>query len=250
LFTSYFLNHPIKGIIKMKTLSVCSTGLIISLFLLMSTAQAQGNGHSGSHHQHSENSEIELLKNLKTGGNIIFLRHERTDVLKLDERGYKIENCATQRNLSVAGIANSQQTGDYIKRLGIPIGAVYSSPMCRTLETARYAFDRVEASPELMGDWAENKRTMDDAGRDLRAAINAHAKPETNTVFVAHFSNIFKAFNVRLQEGDAAIIRLNEKGEASVAGVIGANRWGDLLRDTFDSRPLATGTHHVPPKQP
>jgi hypothetical protein len=222
--------------------------LLLMAILIFSvySAKAEVSTHKEGHHQHSEITEIDLVKHLKAGGNIIFFRHERTDVLKLDEPGFMLANCATQRNLSIAGVANSQQTGDYIKRLGIPIGAVYSSPMCRALETARYAFGRVESLPELMGDWAEKNRSMDEAGRDLKALISSRVQPNTNIVFVAHFSNAFNAFNVRLQEGDAVVIRLNEKNEARVMGVIGANRWGDLLLDTQHRRPLRPEVRHSP----
>jgi phosphohistidine phosphatase SixA len=225
----------------------CSPVIFFGSLLIANSAQAQAHGHAGGHHQHSEDAEIHLLKTLKEGGNIIFFRHERTDVLKLDEPGYKLANCATQRNLSLAGIANSQQTGDYMKRLGIPIGAVYSSPMCRALETARYAFGRVESKPDLMGDWSEIGRTFADAGRELKTLIDSRAQLGTNTVLVAHFSNIFNAYGVRLLEGDAAVIRRNEKAEVTVIGVVSAHRWGDLLRDTQDSRPRATGNHNSSP---
>src|SRR3546814_19871918 len=96
-------------------------------------------------------------------------------------------DCATQRNLSVAGAANSVQTGDYIRRLRIPIGDVLSSPMCRCSETARLAFGRVQAIPSLMGNWAETNRSMDDAGRDLVPLVKTNVQAGTNTVLVAHF---------------------------------------------------------------
>src|SRR3546814_17876605 len=85
-------------------------------------------------------------------------------------------DCATQRNLSVAGAANSVQTGDYIRRLRIPIGDVLSSPMCRCSETARLAFGRVQAIPSLMGNWAETNRSMDDAGRDLVQLVKTNVQ--------------------------------------------------------------------------
>src|SRR3546814_8537042 len=109
-------------------------------------------------------------------------------------------DCATQRNLSVAGAANSVQTGDYIRRLRIPIGDVLSSPMCRCSETARLAFGRVQAIPSLMGNWAETNSSMDDAGRDLVKLVKTNIQAGTNTVLVAHFSNAFRAFGVRSEE--------------------------------------------------
>src|SRR3546814_3729297 len=75
--------------------------------------------------------------------------------------------------------------------------------MCRCSETARLAFGRVQAIPSLMGNWAETNRSMDDAGRDLVQLVKTNVQAGTNTVLVAHFSNAFRAFGVRLNEGDA-----------------------------------------------
>src|SRR3546814_16123076 len=120
-------------------------------------------------------------------------------------------DCATQRNLSVAGAANSVQTGDYIRRLRIPIGDVLSSPMCRCSETARLAFGRVQAIPSLMGNWAETNRSMDDAGRDLVQLDKTKVQAGTNTVPVAHLRNALRAFDVRLTECEAGVIHINNR---------------------------------------
>src|SRR3546814_6564259 len=88
--------------------------------------------------------------------------------------------------------------------------------MCRCSETARLAFGRVQAIPSLMGNWAETNRSMDDAGRDLVQLVKTNVQAGTNTVLVAHFSNAFRAFGVRLNEGDAVVIRLDAAGEPVV----------------------------------
>src|SRR3546814_11877117 len=108
------------------------------------------------------------------------MRHERTDVTRLDDQRFSMADCATQRNLSVAGAANSVQTGDYIRRLRIPIGDVLSSPMCRCREPARHAFGRVQAIPSLMDNWAETNRTTDDAGRTLCPLVNTTVQHKQN----------------------------------------------------------------------
>lgn len=214
---------------------------LLAAAVILSTGSPARAQHAGAGHtQHSDDAEIATLAALRRGGTVLFFRHERTDVTRLDDADYRLEDCATQRNLSVAGIANSQQTGDYIRRLGIPVGQVFASPMCRCLETARYAFGKVQALPELMGDHPAVGRTMDQAGVDLRELVRTRTQPGKNTVLVAHFSNAFKAFGVRLLEGDAAVLRLNERGEPELVGVIGSHRWGDLIRDEVDHRPRAT----------
>src|SRR3546814_20175823 len=102
--------------------------------------------------------------------------------------------------------------------------------MCRCSETARLACGRVQAIPSLMGNWAATNRSMDDAGRDLVQLVKTNVPAGTNTVLVAPFSNAFRAFGVRLNEGDAVVISLDAAGEPVVVGTIGGQRWGDLIR--------------------
>jgi phosphohistidine phosphatase SixA len=213
--------------------------VVAGLLSLAGFANAQHVADAPGHMQHSANAEIETLAALRSGGTVIFIRHERTDVTRLDDQHFVLADCSTQRNLSVAGVANSIQTGDYIRRLRIPIGTVPASPMCRCSETARLAFGRVQTSPLLMGNWTQTNRSMDDAGRDLIQLVKNQIRAGTNTVLVAHFSNAFRAFGVRLNEGDAVVLRLDARGEPAIVGTIGAHRWGDLIRDETEGRPRA-----------
>jgi broad specificity phosphatase PhoE len=59
-----------------------------------------------------------------------------------DPAGLKLGDCSTQRILSEAGRAQARQIGVALRqRLGaLKVAAVWASPWCRTLETARLAF--------------------------------------------------------------------------------------------------------------
>lgn len=59
-----------------------------------------------------------------------------------DPAGLKLGDCSTQRNLSDAGREQARRIGDELRqRLGpLRVAAVWASPWCRTLETARLAF--------------------------------------------------------------------------------------------------------------
>lgn len=199
---------------------------ILVIFLLQSailTTQTNGQSHS-----HTMNSDQKLLERLRAGGNIIFFRHERTNMLIQDAKNMTLANCTTQRNLSITGIAAARENGRYIRELGIPINAVRASPMCRTIETARHAFERVKAEPRLMGANRRTGRDRSTVGSDLRKLVPEFVVDSSNSVFVAHFSNIEEAFAIRLFEGDAAIISMEDK-KPVVIGVIRANQWSDLV---------------------
>jgi phosphohistidine phosphatase SixA len=77
------------------------------------------------------------------GGHVLLIRHERTNAFIPDRDDYQVENCASQRNLSIAGAANAVENGGVIRFLDIPMGEILASPMCRTLETARLLFGDV-----------------------------------------------------------------------------------------------------------
>src|SRR6202035_2867623 len=65
------------------------------------------------------------------------------------DRGVRLEDCTTQRNLTDRGRDHSRALGEAIRSLGIPIGAVLASPMCRTMETATLAFGTALKSPAV-----------------------------------------------------------------------------------------------------
>lgn len=103
-------------------------------------AQTANIGAVQPSHTHSTPEELATLRKLRAGGNVIFIRHERTDHMTPDAQDFLVSSCAGQRNLNAAGVASAEQSGEEIRRLKIPIGQVFASPMCRTQETARFMF--------------------------------------------------------------------------------------------------------------
>jgi broad specificity phosphatase PhoE len=68
-----------------------------------------------------------------------------------DPPGFRLDDCATQRNLNDEGRAQAKATGQAIRKRGIRIDRVISSPWCRCKETAALLdFGPVEMKPWLM----------------------------------------------------------------------------------------------------
>ncbi len=67
-----------------------------------------------------------------------------------DPPGFRLDDCRTQRNLSEAGREQARRIGEALRqRLGaVTVGAVWASPWCRTLETARLAFPGHTTQPQ------------------------------------------------------------------------------------------------------
>ncbi len=57
-----------------------------------------------------------------------------------DPPGFRLGDCATQRNLDEAGRAQARRIGAAFRARGIAVGQVLTSQWCRTRETAELAF--------------------------------------------------------------------------------------------------------------
>jgi len=161
-----------------------------------------------------------LLAKLRQGGYVLFLRHTSTDFSQDDQRMTSFEDCANQRNLTDKGRDEARALGAQLKRLGIPIGTVYASPFCRTLETARLAFGQAERTAEARGGPANtNDPTRYDPLRKLLAARPAAGK---NNVIASHGNPFYAVFGPPyLAEGEMAVV------EPSAVVVVGRIRLED-----------------------
>lgn len=74
---------------------------------------------------------------LRTGNAIALMRHADAPGGFGDPEGFKLEDCATQRNLSAAGRADAARVGAAFRERGVKPARIESSPWCRCVETAR-----------------------------------------------------------------------------------------------------------------
>src|ERR1700682_2928280 len=93
-----------------------------------------------------------LLAELRKGGYVLYFRHAATDLSQNDSKSLGSTDCANQRNLSPKGREDAHAIGRAFHELGIPVGKVLASPMCRTEETARLIFGQTESSTAVRGD--------------------------------------------------------------------------------------------------
>ena len=166
----------------------------------------------------------ELLAQLHRGGNVIYFRHAATTVTATGEAS-QLGNCSTQRNLNDAGRDQARAIGAAFRRLGIEVDAVLASPYCRTLDTARLAFGRVEVAPDLFS--LGQPQHPDDRARAawLRQRLGMAAAPGTNTVLVSHGSPLDSVAGEFLDEGEAAVARPDAKGGFRLLARVRAEQW-------------------------
>lgn len=156
-----------------------------------------------------------LWKLVAGGGHVLFVRHAETTPGAGDPAGFRLEDCATQRNLSAAGRAQAGRLGAEFKRRGVPVGEVLSSPWCRCRETAQLAFGRSkdwDALANLFG----RQGNADTQVRALRPRIAAHSGKD-NLVLVSHGSTALALTGVHPGMGELLVLK-PQPGGFRVAG--------------------------------
>lgn len=129
-----------------------------------------------------------------------------------DPPGYRLGDCATQRNLDDAGRAHAQRVGQWFAANGIEPGRVRNSLWCRCRDTAKLAFGRSE-------DWAALGNIFD---RELDPAHVAE---------VLHFVARLKAGEVAvLVSHGVTIAALTDVHPATAEGVLVRARAGERLQ--------------------
>ena len=74
---------------------------------------------------------------LVNGSHVALIRHGNAPPGYGDPPGFKIDDCATQRNLDEKGRAQARTLGEAFRQHGVRADKILSSPWCRCLETAR-----------------------------------------------------------------------------------------------------------------
>jgi virginiamycin B lyase len=192
----------------------------------------------------------DLGRTLRAGGLVLVLRHAHTDQSKQDEDPVVVSDCATQRNLSAQGRADSRAIGRGIRRLGLRVGKVLSSPYCRTLETARLAFGRATVSGALLNTIAATHDAHWRAQiRAARRLIGTKPAAGTLTVLVTHGVVVQEATGQSLEEGEAIVFRPLGKSRFRAVGRVLPKEWSALRltqaarRPSVHEYPVPAGSH-------
>ena len=160
-------------------------------------------------------TEFQVLKNLKNGGNLIFIRHAYAPGGG-DPDNFDINDCSTQRNLSEEGRKQAKNIGNYFKENLIPIDKVISSEWCRCKETAEIAFKKFETNNFLNSFFSEKfSKNKTKQIKDLKKYINKWDKNK-NLVFVTHYVVISETLNYAPSSGEIVISNTNFKKIGSI----------------------------------
>lgn len=146
----------------------------------------------------------ELWSLLKQGGHVVLMRHALTTPGSGDPPGMRLDDCATQRNLSDEGRQHARRIGEAFRGKGIPVERVLSSPWCRCLETARLALGEAEISPPLSNLFGRHEN-RDAQVREVTKII-AGAPRSSNLVLVSHGSTLLALTGVSPGPGEMIVV--------------------------------------------
>ncbi len=140
-----------------------------------------------------------------------------------DPAGFRLDDCATQRNLDSIGRADAQAVGAAFRARGIQIDRVLTSRWCRCRETARLlALAPVEDFPPLDSLFGQRE-----AAPERSAAVRALLAERAGTdklVLVTHQVNIQALTGSGLASGEIIVVATTPGG-LEVRGRMTPGEW-------------------------
>jgi phosphohistidine phosphatase SixA len=205
-------------------------GLVASLAMM---AQSQ-----------AASSRNDWVSDLRWGGYVVVVRHGATTS---DQKSDAMSNpkadamsnpaggkaAAGERQLNEQGRAQARSIGVSMRRLGIPVSVVLTSPLQRAVDTGMLmAFGDVtvvpdlgEAGPALSPE--ENSRRA----QALRTLVAMNPPADNNLVIVSHKPNIIAAFGQDwsdIREGEASVFEPDGQGGFRLVVRVPADEWAKL----------------------
>jgi len=160
-----------------------------------------------------------VWQRLAAGGQVVLLRHATTVPGFGDPPGFRLGDCATQRNLSAAGREEARRIGAQLRARNIPVGEVRSSRWCRCLETAELAFGRAADPWPLLDSLHEHPERRDTQTEALRRAL-AEVPARGNLFLVTHQANVIALTGTALAPGEMVVLTPRGDGRLETVGRI------------------------------
>jgi phosphohistidine phosphatase SixA len=166
---------------------------------------------------------------LREGGYVIVMRHASSPEQPPDAATANPDNVKHERQLDTTGRREAQVMGEALRKLGIPVGEVLSSPAYQAMETARLlGFPNIVAVDELGN---EGMRASNEANIAWLRANVAMPPAAGNRLLVTHGPDVTGAFPedaAGMKAGDALIFHPTGKGEAVLISRLKITDWPDL----------------------
>jgi phosphohistidine phosphatase SixA len=143
---------------------------------------------------------------LRAGGHVALMRHADAPGGVGDPPGFRVEDCATQRNLSDKGRADAEKIGSRLKGEGITFEKILSSPWCRCIDTAKLLNLGMVETEATFGNVVvlkDQRQTLTAGARALIARWTASG----NLLVVTHGANVQALAGVWLSSGEIVVVK-------------------------------------------
>jgi phosphohistidine phosphatase SixA len=162
-------------------------------------------------------AEAEAWAALRAGRHVALMRHTDAPGSAGDPPGFRLDDCATQRNLSAKGRVDAATIGARLKSEGIAVERILSSPWCRCMDTATLLnLGPVEAEPTF-----GNVVVLTDQRESLiagaRTVIDQWAGSGILLV-VTHGANIQALTGILPASGEIVVVRSGSGGRSEPLG--------------------------------
>lgn len=161
-------------------------------------------------------TDEQVWAHLKAGGQVVLMRHAITTPGFGDPPGMRLDDCATQRNLTGEGRRHAREAGEAFRARGVAVERVLSSPWCRCMETAQLAFGRAEIS-QALGNLYGRPEAREEQVRGMEAMVGQW-RGRGNLVLVSHGSTIAALTGVHPDSGEMVVVTPREEGSFTVRG--------------------------------
>jgi len=155
---------------------------------------------------------------LRQGGVVALMRHGDAPGVG-DPPGWRLDDCATQRNLGEQGRAEARAVGARLRAERIAVARVVSSPWCRCLDTARLVdVGPVQIEPTFANAFIlrDRREALRDGGR---AAVAAWRGPGVLLV-VTHGENIHALTGRTPATAEIVVVAAGEDGALREFGAL------------------------------
>tara|TARA_B100000963_G_scaffold236966_1_gene207193 strand:- start:1087 stop:1644 length:558 start_codon:yes stop_codon:yes gene_type:complete len=148
-------------------------------------------------------------KPAQDGNKIIMIRHALAPG-RGDPKGFKINDCSTQRNLDETGVNQSKNIGKLFKEKKIKIDQVLSSQWCRCKDTAKYAFKNYKEFSALNSTFsAPYDKNEKKQINELKNFVKKWNGKGGNLILVTHYVVILAMTGQASSSGELIIVDKN-----------------------------------------
>jgi phosphohistidine phosphatase SixA len=154
---------------------------------------------------------------LRAGRHVALMRHTDAPGGVGDPPGFRLDDCATQRNLSAKGRADAARIGARLRSERIAVERIVSSPWCRCMDTATLLeLGPVEAEPTF-----GNVVVLREQATSLIAGARAVIDKWTGSgilLVVTHGANIRALTGIAPASGEIVVVRSGSGGNTEPVG--------------------------------